>query len=209
MDRHSEHLKTLGMINRYRVVAPCALDGPEADSLDCELAQLERRGLLSRWRHASGIAYWTRRNCRPLSNNSLARAYGQLAYCPPTGPRKLLTASEIERRFHPLGRLGTASGYYCKWFSNNPKLGRLRVDTGSQLSRLVTASTRTVDQLRNTATRRLVDDHGFELTWLVATEAKRRRLLQELQPLSVSGVRFLVVAIPQLLSLLAPLQAES
>lgn len=196
----------ISLLRRYRIVAPSALKRAEAKPVERELTQLQSRGIVSRWRHASGLTYWTRRSPGPLANHALGRAHAQFSYCPPWGARHLLTVPELERLLRPYGCQSTASGYYCERSADNFRLGRLRVDTGSRLSRLVAASARSIDRLRQSDIRQLIDDHGFELTWIVATEAKRRRLMQALQPLGPSGVSLRVVALPELLGLLAPLR---
>lgn len=196
--------KTLDLLDRYRLVAPRLLRPSTRVRVERELKQLEHQRLVSRWKHASGLSYWTRPNRRPLSNQTVARAYGYLAYCPPWGRRPLLTAGEATRLLRALGCASTAAGYYLDRWADEPLLGLLRVDTGSPINRLIATSTKAIDRLQGPGTRQLVDNGRFEVTWLVATNAKQRRLEQSLRPLEASGVRFVVAAMPDLLDLLAP-----
>jgi len=161
---------------------------------------------LSRWTHQSGLRYWTKRSSRPLSDRSLVRVLARLSFCRQVETRALLTRDDFHRYFPQLVRQGMPAGYYVDRADGLLRLGHLRVDVSSRISRIVATTLKIVDKHRaQPEFRDLIDRDRFELTWIVAADAKRRRLTAALRTVAASGVRPHVCAIPQLLDVIAPL----
>ena len=98
-------------------------------------------------------------------------------------------------------------GYYVDVTGKQPVLGHLRVDVGpDDIVRIVQRChqlARRHQQL--SGFQRLIAAGQFEITYLVATDQKARRLSVALSSLEMTGVRCVVEPVPVLLDLLAPL----
>ena len=127
--------------------------------------------------------------------------------CEPSHPRTLLRKTELGRFFPTPFQAGLPGGYYVDATGNQPILGHLRVDVGlDDVSRIVQRChelARRYQQLPGF--QRLIAAGQFEITYLVATGEKARRLSVALGSVAMSGVRCVAISVPILLDLLAPL----
>jgi len=168
--------------------------------------RLLRRQILSEWQHRSGLRYWTAPSTEPLSDTSLTRALGILLFCCQAS-RSVVTKAELESCFPTLFRHGLPAGHYVQRDAKCNRLGHVRVDAGqSKINRIVVRSGRLIHRYRQQAGfRELIDAGQFELTWIFPTPSKQSRLSEALQCCAGSGVRVRVVAIPELLNVVAPI----
>ena len=129
--------------------------------------------------------------------------------CRGTHRRTLLRKSDLARCFPTLFQAGLPGGYYVDATGNQPILGHLRVDVGlDDVSRIVQRChelARRYQQLPGF--QRLIAAGQFEITYLVATEQKARRLSATFLSVAKTGVRCVAVPVPILLDLLVPLSA--
>ena len=174
------------------------------------LAELVRDGQLSQWNHESGMRYWTRRSSTPLSLRSLVRAYAVTMFCTDSRSRTLVTRQDIADYFPDLFRHGLPSGYYIERSNETIRLGHVRIDAGESKTKRIVAGTERVLHKRREESgfRQLIDAEQFEVSWIVPTHAKQRRLMEELQPLAASGVHLRVIAMPILLNIIAPINGQ-
>ena len=147
--------------------------------------------------------------CQPTIQ-SLARSSAIHTFCcEPSHPRTLLRKTELGRFFPTLFQAGLPGGYYVDATGNHPILGHLRVDVGlDDVSRIVQRChelARRYQQLPGF--QRLIAAGQFEITYLVATEQKARRLSATFLSVAKTGVRCVAVPVPILLDLLVPLSA--
>ena len=166
---------------------------------------LLRAGRISQWHHACGLRYWTAATQKPLSDSSLARALGILTFCHGSECRSPVTPLEMETYFPKLFRHGLPAGHYVDATSQSTRLGNIRVDTGqSKINRIVSRTQRSIENYeRQEGFRELIHNGDFELTWIVPTHSKQRRLAEALHPLEGSGVHMNVVAFADLLNIVA------
>ena len=110
--------------------------------------------------------------------------------CEPSHPRTLLRKTELGRFFPTLFQAGLPGGYYVDATGNQPILGHLRVDVGlDDVSRIVQRChelARRYQQLPGF--QRLIAASQFEITYLVATEQKARRLSATFLSVAKTGV---------------------
>jgi len=160
---------------------------------------------VSRWHHDSGLRYWTAAALKPLSDTSLARSLGILVFCHSSKSRSMITRDELESYFPKMFRNGLPAGHYVETTPASTVLGNVRVDGGqSKINRIVARTQRAIQNYeQQPGFRELIRDGDFELTWIVPTHAKQRRLVEALHPLTGSGVHLRVIAIPELLSVVA------
>lgn len=200
----------LDQILRCKVVFPSYLAAEERDVTAVALERLVRDRVVSPWVHRSGLRYWTRPATQPLSDVSLVRSLGVLLFCRQSHTRSLVTRNELESCFPTLFRHGLPAGHYVDQQGDTPRLGNVRVDSGrTKIARILSRTTRLIQNYRNqTHFRDLIDSGHFELTWIVPTAQKQRRLSDALRPLRGSGIDLKVGTIPELLNVIAPIQAN-
>lgn len=141
---------------------------------------------------------------------SVARRLAIRAFCAVhTHRRSLLEKSDFARCFPMLFQAGLPCGYYVDATGQQPILGHVRVDIGlDAIGRIVQRChqlARRHQQL--TGFRQLIAAGQFEITYLVATSDKARRLTIAFESVAMTGVRCAAVPMPMLLDLLAPLPA--
>lgn len=200
----------LEFIHRYTIAVDRCL--PVADRERAILATdlLVRAGHISEWHHACGLRYWTAAGQKPLSDSSLARSLGILTFCHDSESRSPVTSTEMETYFPKLFRHGLPAGHYVDATSQSTRLGCIRVDAGqSKINRIVARTQRSIQKYeRQSGFRELIRNGKFELTWIVPTHPKQRRLAEALHPLTGSGVQLKVVSIPELLNIVAHVPRE-
>jgi len=206
---HIEQL-ILDQISRFKVVFPSCLPVSDREVATVTLDRLVRDRVVSQWAHRSGLRYWTRRETQPLSDVSFVRSLGVLLFCRQSHTRSLVTRNELESCFPTLFRHGLPAGHYVDQQGDIPRLGNIRVDSGqSKIARIISRTTRLIQNYRNQVYfRDLIDCGHFELTWIVPTAQKQRRLSDALRPLRGSGIDLKVCTIPELLNVIAPIQAN-
>lgn len=141
---------------------------------------------------------------------SLARAAAIQSFCgDPSHPRTLLRKAELHRYFPTLFQAGLPAGYYVDATGSQPMLGHIRVDVGlDEVGRIVSRCHKLVRRhQRVPGFRQLMAAGQFEITYLVATEEKARRLSSAFGLVAKTGVRCVAVPIPSLLDRLALLPA--
>lgn len=141
---------------------------------------------------------------------SVARRLAIRAFCAVnTHRRSLLGKSDFARCFPTLFQAGLPGGYYVDANGQQPVLGHVRVDVGlDDIGRIVHRChqlARRHQQL--TGFRQLIAAGQFEITYLVATSEKARRLSIAFSTVAKTGVRCVAVPMPVLCDLLAPLPA--
>lgn len=192
-------------IDRYTIAVDRCLPfrGRERAMLAIDL--LVRAGRITQWHHACGLRYWTAAGRRPLSVTSLARALGVLTFCHGSKSRSLVTTPEMEAYFPKLFRHGLPAGHYVDASPQSTRLGNVSVDAGrSKITRIVARTQRRIQKYeRQEGFRELIRKGDFELTWIVPTHPKQQRLAEAIQPLTGSGVHLKVIAIPELLNIVA------
>ncbi len=192
-------------IERYTIAVDRYLPIDDRERAMLAIDQLLRAGRISEWHHDCGLRYWTAVGLRPLSETSLARSLGILTFCHGSESRSLITREELETYFPKMFRHGLPAGHYVDATPQHTRLGNVRVDAGqSKVNRIVTRTQRSLQKYeQQTGFRNLIRDGNFELTWIVPTHPKQRRLVEALHLLTGSGVRFRVIAIPELLNVVA------
>ena len=185
-------------IRRYRIAIELATDSA--------MSLLLRKRIISEWTHDCGLRYWTLFNHRPLSEKALLVAVAMLRFAPPNAARTLITGDDIRAYFPQLARHGLPNGYYVDRTVHPPTLGHVRVDAFSRISRIVARTMRFIDQTRSqTGFCTAIDAGRFELTAIVPTTAKARRLQTAFATLQAVGIPLHVMAMPELLNLIAPI----
>tara|TARA_R110002049_G_scaffold309101_2_gene516909 strand:- start:35857 stop:36489 length:633 start_codon:yes stop_codon:yes gene_type:complete len=170
------------------------------------IAHLVRSKQISQWQHRSGLRYWTLFAPRPLSEVSLVKALGLTLFLLETTKRSALTSDDIREYFPQLFRHGLPYGYFVEQNERCTGLGYAKVDVCSRVSRIVERSLWSIDKHRSHRQfRKLIDEGRFTLTWIVATDAKRRRLTDAFRLATASGVSIRVCAIRELLDIVAPI----
>lgn len=144
------------------------------------------------------------------TTQSVARRLAIRAFCTvSTHRRSLLGKSDLARCFPTLFQAGLPGGYYVDANGKQPVLGHVRVDVGlDEIGRIVQRChqlARRHQQL--TGFRQLIAAGQFEITYLVATSEKARRLSVAFNSVAKTGVRCVAVPMPILFDLLAPLPA--
>lgn len=197
-------------LKRYTLLIDQFLPTNASETTQPMVRRLVRARRVSQWTHRSGLRYWTVRAPRPLSDRSLARAFGILLFCRQSATRSLVTTAEIESYFPTLFRHGLPGGHYVDSTYDSSRLGHVRVDGScSKVSRIVSCTAKMIhDYRKQPGFRDLIDSDRFELTWLVPTKPKQHRVATCLQPLTASGIPIRVCAIPELLNLLAPISPD-
>lgn len=194
-------------INRYTIAVEWCLPIDDRERAILTIDALLRSGRISEWHHDSGLRYWTAAGGKPLSDTSLARSIGIMTFCHGSSSRSLITGEELEMHFPKMFRHGLPAGHYVDVSSQSQRLGNIRVDAGqSKINRIVTRARRSIGKYeRQTGFRDLIRRGDFELTWIVPTHSKQRRLVEALQPLVASGVHLKVIAITELLNIVVHL----
>lgn len=192
-------------IDRHTIAVDRCLPIEDRERSMLAVNQLVRAGRISEWHHECGLRYWTAANGRPLSDTSLARSLGILTFCHGSDSRSLITRQELETYFPQMFRHGLPAGHYIEATPQSTRLGNVRVDSGQpKISRIVTRTQRSIQKYeRQAGFRELIRSGDFELTWIVPTHAKQRRLVEALTSLTDSGIRLRVIAIPELLNVIA------
>lgn len=143
------------------------------------------------------------------SSRLLTERYAVLAFCCLQAQQRIkLTPAELQLRFADLYRPGRAHRYYFTREGKRPRLGFLRIDSGS-FGRWDRIAASFADDLRHhlsiALVRSLLDDDSFELTLITALPVKARRieqLMAQYQSALPTPVR--VVAIPELVNFIRP-----
>lgn len=141
---------------------------------------------------------------------SLARAAAIQSFCgDPSHPRTLLRKAELHRYFPTLFQAGLPAGYYVDATGSQPILGHIRVDVGlDEVGRIVSRCHKLVRRhQRVPGFRQLMAAGQFEITYLIATDEKARRLSLAFSSVAKTGVRCVAIAVPILLGRLVPLPA--
>ena len=141
---------------------------------------------------------------------SLARKAAMQSFCgDPSHARTLLRKAELHRYFPTLFQAGLPAGYYVDATGSQPMLGHIRVDVGlDEVGRIVSRCHKLVRRhQRVPGFRQLMAAGQFEITYLVATEEKARRLSLAFGSVAKTGVSCVAVSVPILLDRLVPLPA--
>lgn len=142
--------------------------------------------------------------------SSLAREAAIRSFCSDsTHPRTLLQKADLCRFFPTLFQAGLPRGYYVDATESQPVLGHVRVDVGlDEIGRIVSRCHELIRRhQRIPGFRQLIAAGQFEITYLVATEEKVRRLMSAFNSVAKTGVRCVAIPVPILLDRLAPLPA--
>lgn len=143
------------------------------------------------------------------STRVLTERYAVLAFCCLQAQQRMkLTPQELQQRFADLYRPGRAHRYYFTREGERPRLGFLRVDSGS-FGRWDRIAASFADDLRHhlsmALVRRLLDEQSFELTLITALPIKAQRIEQLMaQYRSVLPAPVRIVAIPELVNFIRP-----
>lgn len=143
----------------------------------------------------------------PLSETAKIRAFALLHFCCLSDrPRHRLTAADIVRSFPDLHRPGLPTGYYFDPEATG-RIGLARVDAGQhgRWDRVVQSVRDDLsDHVRHSAFRRLIQAGRFEFTLVTVLPQKADRIRDAVAQLpDAGGTRIQVVAIPELLPLIA------
>ena len=146
----------------------------------------------------------------PLSEPAKLRALAILRFCCLSDqPRHRLIADELAQNFPALARPGLPDGYYFDP-AGEGRLGLIRVDAGRQgrWDRVVQSLRQDIHQhVHRPGFRQLVQAGRFEITVVTVFRAKAHRIHESLsQPRNATPVAVQVVAIPELLPLIASCQ---
>ncbi len=147
---------------------------------------------------------------KPPTAQSVARRLAIRAFCSvDTHRRSLLEKSDLARCFPTLFQGGLPGGYYVDATGQQPILGHVRADTGlDAIGRIVQRCHQLAWRYQQlTGFRQLIAAGQFEITYLVATSEKARRLSVAFESVAKTGVRCVAVPMPIMLDLLAPLPA--
>lgn len=172
------------------------------------ITRLVQRRTLHEKRSLSGHAYLLVPRRKPPTSQSVARALGIHTFCCGDSHRRtFLQKAELTHYFPTLFQAGLPRGDYVDVTGEQPVLGHLRVDVGpDDIVRIVQRCHQLARRHRQlSGFQRLIAAGQFEITYLVATDQKARRLSVALSPLEMTGVRCVVEPVPVLLDLLAPL----
>jgi len=201
----------LEFIDRYTLAVDHCLPVADRERAMLAVELLQRSGRINQWQHPCGLRYWTAANRKPLTDKSLARALGILTFCHCSESRSLVTQSQLENYFPNLFRHGLPAAHYVDATSHSTRLGHVRVDTGqSKIIRIAARTRRCIDKYKQqSGFRELIGKGDFEFTWIVPTDAKQQRLTEALFPLRGSGVHLQVIAIPELLNIVAHIPSLS
>ena len=195
-------------VRRYRIGIAGQLPDPVDGPVELAIDRLISAGRLVRRRHATKLTYFTAGGERALSDSAFIRAMAVSYFCMSqvTG-RTLLLSNEIRHYFPTLFRSGLPAGHYLDRSREKPRLGLVRIDVpAARIGRLASRAARLIDRYREQAGfRELMVRQQFEITFVVPTSPKARRLQLAFKPLEASGVPIHVVCIPGLLPLMAPL----
>ncbi|MBC7818594.1 MAG: hypothetical protein IAG10_17030 [Planctomycetaceae bacterium] len=199
----------LDEVERFQFAFPELIIGTLSDiAVDGAMSGLVRRRALHEVRLLSGHAYLSVPKRKPPTNQSVTRALGIHTFCCGDSHRRtFLQKTELTRYFPTLFQAGLPRGYYVDATGKEPVLGHLRVDVGpDDIVRIVQRCHQLARRHQQLAGfQRLIAAGQFEITYLVATEQKARRLSAALSPLAMTGVRCIAESVPVLLDLLAPL----
>lgn len=214
-------------IARYRIAVTATLQQlPEFATctrreLRRVLRSLEAEGIIeSQWLHhdmpcwhlsevgASQSGLPTDRS-GPLSESAKLRAYAMLRFCClGKRPRMRLSAEDIRKKLPELYRTGMPQGYYFDLYGEGT-LGLLRIDAGGRgrWDRVVHSLLEDVDHHRQQiAFSRLIQVHRFEFAIATVLPQKTERIREAIEQKSqLSNVAIRVVALPELLPLIASL----
>ena len=206
----NSHSTLTNIVGRFTAVFDDRFPDVDRRATLSALGELVRDGQLSQWNHESGLRYWTRRSTSPLRLRSLVRAYAVTTFCTDSHSRTLVTRQDIADYFPNLFRHGLPPGHYIERSTDTIRLGHVRVDAGESTTRRIVARTERVIHKRRLEIgfRQLVDSGQFEISWVVPTHAKQRRLLEHLQPIAAAGVHLRVIAMPMLLNIIAPINRQ-
>jgi len=195
----------IDFIHRHTIAVDRCLPIVDRERAMLAVNLLVRAGRISEWHHACDLRYWTVAGPRPLFDTSLARSLGILSFCHGSESRSLITRDELAVYFPRVFRHGLPSGHYIEVTPHAQKLGHVRVDGGqSKVNRLVARTQRSIQKYEEQAGfRKLIRSGCFELTWIVPTQPKQRRLIEALEPLVASGIQIRVFAMPELLNVVA------
>ncbi len=172
------------------------------------ISRLVQRHTLHAKPSLSGQTYLLAPRRKPPTRESIARALGIHTFCCGDSHRRtFLQKAELTRYFPTLFQAGLPRGYYVDVTGTQPVLGHLRVDVGpDDIVRIVQRCHQLARRHQQLAGfQRLIAAGQFEITYLVATDQKARRLSVALSSLEQTGVRCVVEPVPVLLDLLAPL----
>lgn len=144
-----------------------------------------------------------------FSEESKIRLFAMLSFCClGSDARQHLTASDMRIQFSALYRPGAPSAYYTQSNDHKSLLGFLRVDMsghGRWDRVLAKAQEDARDHAFDPAWRQFVEAREFEITLATALPQKAERLCRALNASeSLPSVPIRVVAIPELLYLIAP-----
>lgn len=195
----------LDFIKRHTIAIDRCLPIEDRERAMLAISLLLRSGRISEWHHDSGLRYWTVAGVSPLSDMSLTRSLGILTFCHGAKSRSLITSEKIAVYFPDVFRHGLPSGHYVDATPQFTRLGNVRVDAGhSRINRIVSRTQRSILKYeQQPGFREMIYAGNFELTWIVPTHSKQRRLAEALQSLTGSGVHLKVIAIPELLNVSA------
>lgn len=199
----------LDEVERFQFAFPELIIGTLSDiAVDGAMSGLVRKHALHKARWVSGHEYLLAPRRKLPTNQSVTRALGIHTFCCGDSHRRtFLQKAELTRYFPTLFQTGLPRGYYVDVTGPQPVLGHLRVDVGpDDIVRIVQRChqlARRHQQL--VGFQRLIAAGQFEITYLVATDQKARRLSVALSPLEMTGVRCVAEPVPVLLDLLAPL----
>ena len=179
------------------------------ERLDGQLSackNLERKRQVSRWNHASGLRYWTRRSSKPMSNASLASNVAFALYCNSRehGKIRAITLRKLEEMLKV--KLHGLPGRHYLIQNETTKLGQARIDISNASIGRIIAKTRRL--LRRYSTQKamaeLVGDGFFEITWIVANESKLSQLASAFQNENLGAVGVKLVAMSAINTIQSP-----
>lgn len=171
------------------------------------LKQLVWKRKIRKWKHPSGLTYWTRQSERPLSHCGFLRALTYEVFCSER-QRRMINRQTLEEYFPQLFRNGLPQGYYIESFNGRPQLGLLRVDSqNSTLNRIMQKSRHLIKCFETQAEYKLlIQRRQFEICWAVFTDAKQVRINHEFQAVNSNHIKLQAVSLPLLLGIAAPIK---
>lgn len=158
--------------------------------------------------HPRGFRYLTLGHRPMLSEEAFVRRYAVVCFCETPGScRSLLTRAEIEQYFPNVFRHGMPGGYYVDTSEERPRFGHIRVDAPpARTPRILSRAVNLIDRhCRSDGIRQLVTQRQFDITFIVATLQKARRLHTEFRKFDHSGVTVHAHAVRELLELITPI----
>lgn len=198
----------LDYVQRYSIGIERMLCESITGDVRRSLRQLIAAGQLREHQHPCDFRYVTIGHRPELSETAFVRRYAILRFCESFGSsRSLLTRSETEKYFPNVFRQGMPNGHYIDTSEVHPRFGHIRVDAvPGRTCRILSRAADLIDRYRQSAgIRQLIAQKQFEITFVVATSHKARRLHMDFQQLRQSGVTVRAYEIPELLELMAPL----